>query len=139
MLAHVFVYGTLKTGQCREKCWPHLPHQVQAAWTLGELYDLGAYPALVPGEDRIWGQVWSFPVAQIAGVLEVLDRVEGARPEDHPQEYHRLQTRVNLADGGTLTASIYHYAAAARLERCRRCLPQLHMAGQVYVVWPAPG
>ena len=70
---HLFVYGTLRSGGV-------------AAWLLrgcrlvgpgavaGTLYDLGAYPALVLGEDsRVEGEVWRCP----PGLLVRLDEYEG--------------------------------------------------------------
>src|SRR5438093_3247250 len=43
----VFVYGTLKRGEERARCWPRSPERVVPATTQGRLYDLGTYPALV--------------------------------------------------------------------------------------------
>ncbi len=51
-----FVYGTLKTGQCRERCWPCKPIETRAAWVYGELYDTGPYPALFAGSDMVGGR-----------------------------------------------------------------------------------
>jgi gamma-glutamylcyclotransferase (GGCT)/AIG2-like uncharacterized protein YtfP len=76
-LVHVFVYGTLKRGQCREHCWPIAPAVTRAAWTFGRLFDLGAYPAMLPGKERIAGECWSFLEGQLPSVLLVLDRIEG--------------------------------------------------------------
>ncbi len=65
----VFVYGTLKTGQCRESCWPRKPLEVRRAWTLGALYDTGPYPALFAGEDMVAGQVWIFDADDMQQLL----------------------------------------------------------------------
>ena len=49
----VFVYGTLKRGEARARLWPRKPQAVEPATVRGTLYDLGDYPALVPGDDTV--------------------------------------------------------------------------------------
>ena len=70
---HLFVYGTLRSGGgaagllrgCR---------LVGPGAVAGTLYDLGAYPALVPGgAGRVEGEVWRCP----ADALARLDEYEG--------------------------------------------------------------
>jgi gamma-glutamylcyclotransferase (GGCT)/AIG2-like uncharacterized protein YtfP len=73
----MFVYGTLKRGQCRERCWPRAPRSVLPATIAGRLYDLGPYPALGPGEDKIVGELWQFHADDMPETLAVLDEVEG--------------------------------------------------------------
>lgn len=52
----IFVYGTLKRGEEREAMWPRWPVRVEAATTLGILYDIGPYPALAAGDDVVEGE-----------------------------------------------------------------------------------
>jgi gamma-glutamylcyclotransferase (GGCT)/AIG2-like uncharacterized protein YtfP len=54
----LFVYGTLKRGESREKKWPFPPVKVLPATTRAALYDLGPYPAIGPGDDTIVGELW---------------------------------------------------------------------------------
>jgi gamma-glutamylcyclotransferase (GGCT)/AIG2-like uncharacterized protein YtfP len=75
----VFVYGTLKRGQCRERCWPRAPRAIQSATITGRLIDLGPYPALVPGDETIAGELWQFDAEDMPETLAALDEVEGYR------------------------------------------------------------
>jgi gamma-glutamylcyclotransferase (GGCT)/AIG2-like uncharacterized protein YtfP len=77
--ARLFVYGTLMSGHLRAQAWPHRPASITPAWTRGELYDLGPYPALVSGSDRIRGEIWAFPPdsADWLATLATLDALEG--------------------------------------------------------------
>jgi gamma-glutamylcyclotransferase (GGCT)/AIG2-like uncharacterized protein YtfP len=69
----VFVYGTLKRGQVRERSWPRQPLAVEPAWTLGRLFDLGPYPGLLAGTDRVLGELWRFAAEDLPETLRVLD------------------------------------------------------------------
>ena len=91
----LFVYGTLKRGKCRS---PVLARQRYLGTAVTRpkyrLYDLGAYPGLVPHEDgrAIEGELWEVNdecLAQldaIEGVPTLFDRVtvelEGCGPND---------------------------------------------------------
>ena len=75
-ISSIFVYGTLKRGECRAKCWPHSPTEVVPASTFGTLFDLGRYPALLEGDDRVLGELWSFAADDIPDTLRVLDKIE---------------------------------------------------------------
>ncbi len=72
----VFVYGTLKRGECRESCWPRAPLRVETAATKGQLYDLGPYPALCPGEGSVAGEVWTFAPRDMPATRAALDEIE---------------------------------------------------------------
>jgi gamma-glutamylcyclotransferase (GGCT)/AIG2-like uncharacterized protein YtfP len=72
----IFVYGTLKRGECRADCWPRDPLRIEPASTLGMLYDLGPYPALLSGASLVLGEIWTFAPEDIAETLRVLDEIE---------------------------------------------------------------
>ena len=72
----IFVYGTLKRGEIREKRWPRRPLQILPAWTRGFLHDTGPYPAMVAGTDRVLGELWFVADEDLAETLRVLDRIE---------------------------------------------------------------
>ena len=109
----VFVYGTLKRGQIREKCWPCKPVSVLAARTKGRLHDLGDYPAMTQGDDCVLGEVWRFRSEDMTDVLSVLDEIEGFydRPDDL---YKRQVVNCEYCNGETIQAYTYRYARELR-------------------------
>lgn len=134
---HVFVYGTLKRGQCREDCWPVAPLSVEVAWTLGSLWDLGPYPALLVGSDRVLGELWSFAPSDLAAVFEVLDRIEGTNQPGLPNEYDRVQVSVTSWGRGELVASTYRYADYDVTRQSQPMVASSLIDGQFYVQWPS--
>ncbi|HUE74163.1 MAG TPA: gamma-glutamylcyclotransferase family protein [Pirellulaceae bacterium] len=114
----IFVYGTLKRGQCRERAWPRRPLGVESAWTLGRLYDLGPYPALIEGTDRVLGEVWRFAPEDMRESLRVLDGIEGFRDQSDDL-YRREVVECTTESGIVVRAYTYCYArplpAGARL------------------------
>ena len=71
----VFVYGTLKPGEANylSYCNGKAISQV-SGYTWGDLYALPmGYPAMAPGNDRVYGVCLTFTDAS---VLNVLDRLE---------------------------------------------------------------
>lgn len=108
LVRQVFVYGTLKRGQCRERCWPFRPTSVEPAWILGSLFDLGPFPALCQGTDRVLGEVWTIAEEHLAGTLRELDAIEGytGRKDDL---YRRVEVEYQTLDGKAGTAYTYRY------------------------------
>lgn len=134
----VFVYGTLKVGQCREHCWPRQPREIRAAWTLGELYDTGPYPALFAGSDSVGGQVWLFDPVDMAPVLDQLDEVEEYRPgHEATNLYNRHIVECFDRDGQSFQAYTYIYARENERGLFQRMLPSYSWAGQRLALWPA--
>jgi gamma-glutamylcyclotransferase (GGCT)/AIG2-like uncharacterized protein YtfP len=78
-LSAIFVYGTLKRGEIRERCWPREPVKIEEGTVRGALYDLGPYPALVEGTELVGGEVWHFAAEDLAATLSALDEIEGYR------------------------------------------------------------
>lgn len=141
MLTHFFVYGTLKRGQCRERCWPREPQMVRAAWTLGELYDTGPYPAMLRGNDRVVGELWSFVADDVAIVSEVLDRIEGTNQGNARNEYDRESAEVFLLDavvepGAALKANVYIFARQELIATFKRVQPRPMADGTLAAAWP---
>ena len=105
----IFVYGTLKRGQCREHFWPRRPVAVETAWTLGGLYDLGPYPALIAGSNRVLGELWRFAPNDLRETLRVLDGIEGFR--NQPDDLYRRVVAECTTDAGQVVPTFtYHYA-----------------------------
>lgn len=137
MLHHVFVYGTLKKGQCRENCWPIAPVAIRPAWTVGELFDLGPYPAMLPGSSRIAGQLWSFSAKDIATVIKALDQVEVTNQPGIPNEYDRVRVAAFTLDCLEHQAESYLFADARRLRRLAKVVAASVVFQDChYVVWP---
>jgi len=108
----VFFYGTLMSGFNRR-----LRIDIDAkltfvgrGWIQAMLFDLGLYPAAVPGDGRVYGEV--FEVFDPESVLASLDAMEGHRPGDLDRSlYVRVQVPVTLEDGETVDAWVYFYNA----------------------------
>ncbi len=134
-LEHVFVYGTLKRGQCREGCWPRAAAMVRPAWTLGRLLDLGPYPALVAGNDRVRGELWSFASNDMPLVVCRLDQIEVTNQPGLVNEYDRIHVVVYMDDGQALSAYAYRYSAHQPTEGRSVVLANTMIDGEDYVVW----
>ena len=131
-----FVYGTLKRGQHRQDQWPRKPLSVRRAWTLGKLYDIGPYPALRPGEDRVAGQVWTIAAEDVAETIRVLDWIEGTNQPKYPNEYDRVKIEVQYLDGSHASASAYIFANMEMLELAEYLPPSIEVDGSHYSIWP---
>lgn len=120
----VFVYGTCRPGQARFNVLEARTVQdIRPGTVQGTLVDLGAWPGLVfapsgTSPDAVHGEVVT--VAELAGLLEALDVVEG---------FEGWATSTNLftrtlmpvqTDRGAVLAWVYRYArshaGAARIE-----------------------
>ncbi|WP_197451947.1 gamma-glutamylcyclotransferase family protein [Rosistilla carotiformis] len=121
--AMIFVYGTLKRGECRERMWPKGPLKVEEAFVRGCLYNLGPYPAMIAGEDWIAGEVWSIAEKDLAETIDALDEIEGFDPASDNNLYTRVRINWYAAPDDSAkrgTASTYHYARTARLRASQR-------------------
>ena len=96
----VFVYGTLRKGG-------HYHHLLEDSTFLingfvpGEMYSLGAYPAVVISDDcslKVYGEVFSVT----EDVLSKLDKLEG-----HPEFYLRIMQKIEIENGRPVNAWIY--------------------------------
>jgi gamma-glutamylcyclotransferase (GGCT)/AIG2-like uncharacterized protein YtfP len=119
----VFVYGTLQTGEERAGCWPHAPLAILYAEINAEMYDLGEYPAIIPGHDRVAGEVRQFRSEEMPGTLAVLDEIEGYGQPDEPDLYVRCVVRCRTASGETLPAYTYLLADVALARKNLRVRP----------------
>jgi gamma-glutamylcyclotransferase (GGCT)/AIG2-like uncharacterized protein YtfP len=126
----VFVYGTLKRGQVRERSWPIKPQAIEPATVRGTLYDLGKYPALIAGDDLVAGEIWRFEPAKMAETLAVLDRIEGFAGRDDDL-YRRTIIECRIAAGCEL-AWVYSFARKDDLQSARRIAPN----DQGLCAWP---
>ena len=96
----LFVYGTLMRGFALHAMLERCADFVGVGQTAGLLFDLGRYPAALPGGGGlIHGEVYRLrdPDSWLA-----LDSAEGS-------QYHRREVGVRMAGGGQVTACIYWY------------------------------
>jgi gamma-glutamylcyclotransferase (GGCT)/AIG2-like uncharacterized protein YtfP len=105
----VFVYGTLKRGECRETYWPVSPQSVVDAWVFGTLFGRSDYPAIAKGDSRVRGERWIFQRNQVADVLRVLDWVEGTSGNAPDDLYHRHSVQVFDLHGELLGRSYSYF------------------------------
>lgn len=119
--AAIFVYGTLKRGQVRERCWPHQPLAVEPATVRGALYDLGRYPALVPGDDVVAGELWCIAEEHLEDTLTELDRVEGHAGE--PDDLYWRVVALCQTSTGCEPAWTYQLQRVDLLRTARRIEP----------------
>ncbi len=112
----VFVYGTLKRGELRGRCWPCKPLAIDWAIVEGELRDLGEYPGLIDGGDSILGELWIFDPEHIAPTLAALDEIECYGQDDVDLYIRRITTCRTLA-GERVDAHSYWYANRDDLQR----------------------
>jgi gamma-glutamylcyclotransferase (GGCT)/AIG2-like uncharacterized protein YtfP len=130
----VFFYGTLMSPfnrPGRQRITPKLTFEGRGTMKAA-LYDLGIYPAAVPSDDDgvVWGEVYE--TSDAAGVLAVLDEIEGYRPSEPARSlYTRVLTDVTLEDGRVEQAWAYFYNAPlgqARRIRSGNYLDHLNVA-----------
>lgn len=128
----IFVYGTLKREQCRAGHWPHRPHCIQLAAVDGRLFDLGAYPAMIHGRNRVAGELWSFDEELVNDTLRTLDAIEDFFGE--PTDLYRREIVECEAEGEStpLLAYAYYYARPHELDLTTEIQPSAD--GKCY--WP---
>jgi gamma-glutamylcyclotransferase (GGCT)/AIG2-like uncharacterized protein YtfP len=112
--AAVFVYGTLKQGEERARFWPRPALSIEAAEIRGRLHDLGPYPALIDGEDRIAGELWRLAPEDMQETLRVLDAIE-CFDQGGVDLYVRRVVAGATAGGEPFQAWSYFYGAPARI------------------------
>lgn len=105
----IFVYGTLKAGEERGRMWPRAPVRIRTAWIEAELYDLGPYPAILAGTDRVRGEAWEIAPEHLDITLRVLDEIECYGIAD-VDLYVRREVLCYCEDGEVVKAHTYFLA-----------------------------
>jgi gamma-glutamylcyclotransferase (GGCT)/AIG2-like uncharacterized protein YtfP len=109
----VFVYGTLRkeSSQAMAKLLVSNSKFLGEGHIVGALYDLGRYPGLLVGPDKIdavYGQVFELTNTEL--VLSKLDYYEECSDDfPKPHMYQRMQCSITLADNSELSAWVYVY------------------------------
>jgi gamma-glutamylcyclotransferase (GGCT)/AIG2-like uncharacterized protein YtfP len=136
LITDFFVYGTLKTGQVREGMWPRQPLRVENAWTVGQLFDLGDYPALIDGSELISGQLWSFAEEHLEQVIKVLDEIEVTNQPNEENLYDRVIAEVYLVGDRRRSAHCYYYARPSDLVGLEPIPATSEWQGRLCCSWP---
>lgn len=155
LITDLFVYGTLKRGECRESLWPRKPAQICEAFILARMYDLRDYPAIrvdpgntwderdaaAAGDDDLdWvaGELWSFDLPDVSATIAVLDEIEQTNQPGYRNLYDQVLVRAHDRPRSQRSrlAMVYQYSNAQRLDPSRRLTPR---AGTDVVSWSAAG
>jgi len=102
----IFVYGTLMKGLQRARALSRSQF-IAHATTTGELYDLGRFPALIAGHEKVLGEVYEISEQ----ILHRLDQIESYDPENPEKSlYIRKEIAVYLdSNSHPVTAEGYFY------------------------------
>ena len=98
----VAFYGTLMTGMGYLPGHPEPGEMVGPCRLAGRLYDVGRYPALVPGPGVVVGELWRVDAA----ALVTLDAWEEYEPADEARSVF-VRRRVELVDPPSTAAWTY--------------------------------
>ncbi len=153
MITDLFVYGTLKRGECRDSLWPRKPLAVKDGFVRARLYDLGPYPAIrVDGEeigsggvggrgvfedlDWVKGEVWSFDREDVATTIKRLDEIEETNQRGFENLYDHVVVRAFDEVGSTSSclALAYQYSCEDRLAGSKKLRPEISAR---FVEWSA--
>ena len=96
----LFVYGTLMRGEPLHATLARGATFLGDAFVTGRLVSLGRWPGLLPGTDRVRGEIFRL---DDPALLPVLDRTEGV-------QFVRRRTIVTQLDGRRVRAWLYRYA-----------------------------
>ena len=101
----LFVYGTLKSSENNHnRIFAGYDIKITPAWTYGELYDLGWYPALTSGENKVYGELIEFDDPEI---LMKIDMLEGYRGKESSFNFYERREIQVFTDKEEFTAWAY--------------------------------
>lgn len=102
----VFVYGTLRQGDCRAGALADYPEVELDARVQGfRMLNLGAFPGIIPGEGEIKGEVYEIDAA----CLRLLDGIEGYREDDPENSLYRREKAMSYDSRGKEIGETYLY------------------------------
>lgn len=104
MLIKVFVYGTLKPGECNyHRYCEGKVIKAEEAIAFGQLFHLCelGYPGMILGEGKVRGVVLSFTDPNIFQTIDVLEGYDPHRPAE-ANEYNRQQISVFTITGTSM-------------------------------------
>ena len=104
---HIFVYGTLRKDQHANKLFgvEACAEYVSTTTLPGSLYDLGAFPGYIPGEEgKVTGDVYEL---KDRSIISDLDRYEGFDIR-HPQQSLYIRRTAVCEDGTEVFVYVYN-------------------------------
>ncbi|MBD3882871.1 gamma-glutamylcyclotransferase [Phormidium tenue FACHB-886] len=117
-LIRVFVYGTLKPGECNFDLYcAGRVVQMQPAIAYGTLFDLPfGYPAMTGGDRPVYGYLLGFSDPAILIALDELEDFDPCRPADC-NEYVRVKQAVFDLEGRSLGEAWVYLMQPELVER----------------------
>ena len=101
----IFVYGTLKQGfGNHDRIFGGYDIKITPAWTYGKLYDLGYFPALTEGNNKVYGELIEF---DNPAILKRVDYLEGYRGENSNYNFYERRDIQVFTDKNEVRAWAY--------------------------------
>lgn len=95
MIDSMFVYGTLRKQECREKIMNEISHYWKNTSIKAKMYDIGAFPGIVLDEGIVYGEIHK--IKKEPNSFHMLDLVEGFTEYGKSSLYHRIL--INSSQG----------------------------------------
>lgn len=105
---HLFVYGTLMSGQGRFNQLEPYVRSSTKGWTKGQLHHLGSFPGLKLDEGVVHGEL--IEMRDVEQCLERTDGIEGFRGFDHQDSFYDRTIVQVQTEQGVVWAWTYLYA-----------------------------
>ena len=100
-----FVYGTLIKGMGNDGLIPDEAKRIKG-YTRGKMFNVGLFPAVVNGKDKIHGEIVYVPSYLYKRTMKVLDTLEGYRGKDDDM-YKRVIKKVWDNGGNEIDCWMY--------------------------------
>ena len=105
---HLFVYGTLMSGQNRFNQLEPYVRSSTKGWTKGQLHHLGSFPGLKLDEGVVHGEL--IEMRDVEQCLERTDGIEGFRGFGHQDSFYDRTIVQVQTEQGVVWAWMYVYA-----------------------------
>jgi gamma-glutamylcyclotransferase (GGCT)/AIG2-like uncharacterized protein YtfP len=128
----LFVYGTLMPGHGNHRQIERFVLRARPGRITGILVDLGAFPALVPGDGLVEGVLLEIDPS----ALSITDQIEGYAPNRSDCLYLRKTVRVTLDNETQVKAWTYEFADPQRILDHPRTASASDQRREVVFAWP---